>query len=201
MSPLISIVGVREKKEIKRLTEEGCHVLDVSMRSKHPVWAKFSPAYPHGDIPVPGMPGHTSLSVEGIWQGLKTFTDGSGVDASRFRARGGITRTQRKFGDIAGFKFGDVIITEQAARYQIFIPSYMWVLHNALAIEMNLMAEQLHMGKRIVFLDHTASEDASDMFKRFSHAAIIKAVLLSVTTGTATVAAPAAATRPPDATQ
>ena len=77
----------------------------------------------------------------------------------------------------------------------------MWVLHNALAIEMNLMAEQLHMGKRIVFLDHTASEDASDMFKRFSHAAIIKAVLLSVTTGTATVAAPAAATRPPDATQ
>ena len=77
----------------------------------------------------------------------------------------------------------------------------MWVLHNALAIEMNLMAEQLHMGKRIVFLDHTASEDASDMSKRFSHAAIIKAVLLSVTTGTATVAAPTAATRPSEATQ
>ena len=142
------------------------------------MWSRFSPAYPHGNIPVPGMPGHTSLSVEGIWQGLKLFVDGSGVDASKFRTMSGIARTKHKFGDIAGFKFDDGMLDEVAARRRIFIPSYMWVLENVLAAEMNSIVEQLALGRSIVFLENTTSEDVADLTKRLSHAAMIKAALL-----------------------
>lgn len=42
-------------------------------------YIKFSPFYPHGNIPVPLSPGHTAASVEGIWQGLKVFQS-AGID-------------------------------------------------------------------------------------------------------------------------
>lgn len=49
-----------------------CHVVDVTSDSDNPQWVKFSPYYPHSEIPVPFSPGCFSECVEGIWQG--TFT-------------------------------------------------------------------------------------------------------------------------------
>ena len=48
---------------------------DVSSYADHP-WCTLSPMWAHGGIPVPGMQGTVSDSVEGIWQGLKII-DGS----------------------------------------------------------------------------------------------------------------------------
>jgi hypothetical protein len=47
-------------------------VIDVTSRASEP-WVRFSPFYPHGGIPVPFSPGEFSMTVEGIWQGLKVF--------------------------------------------------------------------------------------------------------------------------------
>ncbi len=44
----------------------GALVFDVSSHADEPL-CRLSPFYAHGDIPVPGMPGVTSASVEGIW--------------------------------------------------------------------------------------------------------------------------------------
>src|SRR5262245_28343276 len=50
----------------------GSVVYDVSSYAEFP-FCTLSPMWPHGGIPVPGMPGTTSDSVEGIWQGLKVI--------------------------------------------------------------------------------------------------------------------------------
>ena len=45
-------------------------VIDLTSKGDLP-WRKFSPFYPHGDIPIPLLPGATAWSVEDIWQALK----------------------------------------------------------------------------------------------------------------------------------
>jgi catechol 2,3-dioxygenase-like lactoylglutathione lyase family enzyme len=50
----------------------GSVIYDVSSYADFP-YCTLSPMWPHGGIPVPGMPGTTSDSVEGIWQGLKVI--------------------------------------------------------------------------------------------------------------------------------
>ncbi len=47
----------------------GVQVYDVSSYADPP-WCEFSPLWAHGGIPVPGMPGVVSDSVEGAWQGI-----------------------------------------------------------------------------------------------------------------------------------
>lgn len=47
-------------------------IIDVTSRGCKP-WVRFSPFYPHGGIPVPFSPEKFSMTVEGIWQGLKVF--------------------------------------------------------------------------------------------------------------------------------
>lgn len=56
----------------------GFTIVDVTSRGEQP-WMRFSPFFPHGEIPIPGRPGEVGASVEGIWQGLKTF-ESAGVD-------------------------------------------------------------------------------------------------------------------------
>ena len=67
-------------------------VYDVSSYADEP-FCRLSPMYVHGGIPVPGMAGITSDTVEGIWQGLKLIR---GKTAPRyFRTRGyGLFRSQ-----------------------------------------------------------------------------------------------------------
>ncbi|KAI8818297.1 uncharacterized protein EV422DRAFT_178602 [Fimicolochytrium jonesii] len=43
----------------------GCTIVDVTSKGPPP-WQKFSPLFPHGNIPVPPRPGQTGTSVEGI---------------------------------------------------------------------------------------------------------------------------------------
>ena len=51
-------------------TPTGAVVYDVSSYADHP-FCLLSPMWPHGGIVVPGMPGKTSDSVEGIWQSYR----------------------------------------------------------------------------------------------------------------------------------
>ena len=55
-------------------------IIDVTSKGEGR-WQRLSPFFPHGGIPVPFMNGATSMSVEGIWQGLKVF-EKCGIDRS-----------------------------------------------------------------------------------------------------------------------
>jgi hypothetical protein len=77
----------------------------------------------HGGIPVPGMPGATSDTVEGIWQGLKVIR---GAVAPRYFAGLG----QKRGGKPAGHRYGEKLLKIAEAREKIYRVAYEWVLAN-----------------------------------------------------------------------
>ncbi|WP_150122621.1 DUF6939 family protein [Rhodopirellula islandica] len=101
--------------------------LDVSSSGESPL-DQFSPFFPHGGIPIPGMESKRSDSVEGIWQGLKVIRGGI---AARFFEGGG----QKRVGKPRGHQFGHAkrLLGLEEARRKIYIPAYEWMLDNCIA--------------------------------------------------------------------
>lgn len=149
----------------------GAVVLDVTSRGPEP-WVRFSPFYPHGDIPVPFSDG-TAASVEGIWQALKVF-EGADVDPSRLTVTSmrGIKRTVRRYGPVRGHRAGlegADLLPYGRARREIYLPAYRWVLENKVA---DLVEEVRRLGE-VVLLDYTVNGDVDDLSRPLSHAALI----------------------------
>jgi len=168
----IQIVNIRNNSKIEKLKQQGYQIVDVTSKSK----SVFSPFYPHGDVPIPGL-NITSMSVEGIWQGLKVF-ELSGPDNSKFKITNmkNIKRTTLKNGFILGHKYGKTILEYHEAREQIYIPSYNWVLENKLIQECN----DLLLINKLVLLDYDTNENVNDLTKPLSHASLIKKYLLKL---------------------
>ena len=100
-------------------------VIDVSSYADPP-WCTFSPMWAHCGIPVPGMPGQTSDSVEGVWQGLKVIR---GQTAPRlFRGKG-----QKRGGKPSGHQLGTRLLDVVEARLKIYRPTYKWMLQHRVA--------------------------------------------------------------------
>lgn len=73
---------------VTKMPAETCctflQVINITSKGDVP-WRMLSPFFPHGGIPIPGAaPGCMAKSVEGIWQGLKVFPDGTGIDQRKF---------------------------------------------------------------------------------------------------------------------
>ena len=100
----------------------GSVVIDVSSYAPEP-FCTLSPMWVHGGIPVPGMPGQTSDTVEGVWQGLKVIR---GRIAPRFFHGPGAKRG----GKPSGHQFGKNSLGIVEARRRIYIPTYEWALEN-----------------------------------------------------------------------
>lgn len=170
-------VESRRKKEENLLKHyPGAVILDVTSKGENP-WVKFSPFYPHGNIPVPFSPGVTAQSVEGIWQGLKVF-ESVGIDTGKFQITSmkGLKRTVRKFGSVKGHRqgiHGDILLTYLDARYQIYLPVYRWVLDNCLQKEVEQL-RMLSQEKTILLLDYETNTDIENLDKPLSHAGLIK---------------------------
>ncbi len=151
-------------------------VLDVTSHGQQP-WLRFSPFYPHGDIPVPFSPGVVSASVEGIWQGLKVF-EAADIDPSKFAARNmkGLKRTEKTYGKTLGHRegvHGSRLLSYIEARRVIYLPSYLWVLENRLQDtlqELQGMADE----HGIVLLDYETNCDIDNPTKPLSHAGLVK---------------------------
>lgn len=146
---------------------EGTLWVDVSSYADEP-YNQLSPFFPHGGIPIPGRPGQTSDSVEGIWQGLKVIR---GQIAPRFFQGWG----KKRGGKPRGHQFGDEkrLLTLEAARRRIFIPAYEWML--AHAVDQELIKElqsQAFRGTPLFFYDRenngSISKDAP-----LAHAAVL----------------------------
>ena len=102
------IVIESKRKKLSTLEREypGAVIVDVTSHANGEM-VRFSPFYPHGGIPVPYSGNITSMSVEGIWQGLKVFGT-AGVDRSSFRnaTMKDLKRTTRRFGPTLGHRKG-----------------------------------------------------------------------------------------------
>src|SRR5262249_29165396 len=107
----------------RRQAPAGARVIDVSSYADPP-FHQLSPFYAHGGIPVPGMPGTVSDSVEGIWQGLKVIR---GATAPRLFSGGG---RKRGGGKPSGHRLGRKLLGILEARYKISLPAYEWALEH-----------------------------------------------------------------------
>jgi hypothetical protein len=151
-------------------------VLDVTSRGSEP-WVRFSPFYPHGEIPVPFSPGVSSQTVEGIWQGLKVFATAD-VDPAKFAitTMRGLKRSARQCGPVLGHRegvLGERLLPYAEARQTIYLPSYRWVLEQRLR---DLLDELRKMSRdhTVVLLDYATNGEVRDVTRPLSHAWLIK---------------------------
>jgi hypothetical protein len=150
-------------------------ILDVTSRGSQP-WVRFSPMYPHGNIPVPFSPGVFGMSVEGIWQGLKVF-ETMDVDVSKLSITDmkGIKRSVRKYGKVLGHRIGltgEQLLPYREARWQIYLPCYRWVLENCLSEPIEQLKE-LCVERTVVLLDYQTNGDVDNLSKPLSHAGLL----------------------------
>lgn len=150
-------------------------IIDVTSKAPEP-WVRFSPFYPVGDIPVPFSDGHTSQSVEGIWQGLKVFEE-KDVDEAAFyiTSMKGIKRTVRKNGRCLGHRQGiggEQLLGYVEARKRIYLPSYRVVLERNQALVSQL--DQMQREGHVVLLDYETNGDIENTRKPLSHAWLMR---------------------------
>jgi len=173
--PLI-IENRRKKETTLKKNYPDAQIIDLTSKAEQP-WIKFSPFYPHGNIPVPFSGDLTAQSVEGIWQGLKVF-ENHDIDVSKFEitTMRGLKRTVRKYGTVLGHRkgiSGDDLLPYYEARLQIYLPAYLWVLENCLQQEVTQLRE-LSQKQTIILLDYETNTDINNLTKPLSHAGLVK---------------------------
>lgn len=178
-SPIV-IVSKRQKKVQKDLEGRGYVLVDVTSSSEDVTFRKFSPFYPHGDIPVPGN-ASVSMSVEGVWQALKVF-EKEGVDMSKLKIKT-MKNLKRAVGEkrgrVKGHAYGSEVLDYVTARKTIYIPTYQYVLEHVLQNELALLKAMFEEGQKIALVDFDVNEDVENTAKPLSHASLIKSALMS----------------------
>jgi hypothetical protein len=172
--PLI-VESKRKKIENLRGRYPDAFIVDVTSRGEQP-WVKFSPFYPHGNIPVPLSPNYFAASVEGIWQGLKVF-EKTDIETSKFSITNlkGLKRSARTFGRVMGHRSGvngTKLLSYQEARHIIYLPSYKWVLDHCLQEELARLQEKCSE-RLVVLLDYETNDDIENLRRPLSHASLI----------------------------
>jgi hypothetical protein len=149
---------------------EGAVAHDVSSRAKPPL-VKLSPFYPHGAIPVPGLPGTTSDSVEGVWQGLKII-DGR-TDATFFTGKG-----KKRRGRPTGHSLAGEVLGYVDARRRIYIPVYEHMWRECIGRDVRrILFDRARAGVVQYFYDFDRNADVDDPSSPLSHASILVRLL------------------------
>ena len=178
---MITIQNRRRKIENIEKAFPNAEIIDVTSKGSGR-FVKFSPFYPIGGIPIPNSEEAISESVEGIWQGLKVFSN-EDIDLSKFQITNmkGLKRTVRKYGTPLGHRYGingTELLDYISARKKIYVPVYHWVLENKLGTEVEEL-KSIHSRKDIVLLDYETNEDLENDSKPLSHASLIKKFILN----------------------
>lgn len=177
---MITIQNKRRKIENIQKEFPNAEIIDVTSKGNEP-FVKFSPFYPIGGIPIPNSNEATSESVEGIWQGLKVFSN-QDIDLSKFQITNmkGLKRTVRKYGTPLGHRNGidgTELLDYISARKEIYVPTYNWVLENRLDKEVQKL-KVMHSHQDLVLLDYETNEEIENGSKPLSHASLIKKFIL-----------------------
>jgi len=149
--------------------------MNVSSRAAEPL-NQFSPMFVWDKvIPVPGMPGFTSRTVEGVWQGLKVIEgkiEPSLFDAKRVRKRSSTTYSNTMF------RLGSNEIDLVSAREQIYKPTYRWVYDHLIpeSTKAIIMRAAQH-GTQLVLYDADDNPDPQDSRDSYSHASFLVEII------------------------
>ena len=171
-----------KRRKLSRIENQypGAYILDVTSSSGIEEVKILSPFYPHGNIPIPGESrGMTSMSVEGIWQGLKVFeSEGICMESFRNDTMKNIKRTTKAHGHLIGHQygvFGEQILSYLDARNKIYLPAYLWVFKNIESVKA-LIARLKNFSQTndIVLLDYTTNTNPLDIRSPLSHAGLLK---------------------------
>ena len=177
---MIFVASKKRKPERILSDYPGAIIFDITSSAPTLQGRKFSPFYPHGNIPIPGESGGmTATCVEAIWQGLKVF-EGCGIDLTVFTndTMRNLKRTVRKYGRPLGHQYGvysKVILDYADARRLIYIPTYRYVLDRIPSV--HRLVEQLAQRSKsedIVLLDYNVNPNNLDLSKPLSHAELVK---------------------------
>ncbi len=179
MKPMIIIESKRKKPEALKEQYPDAMIIDVTSHAVDE-FVMFSPFYPIGGVPVPFTEGLVSVSVEGIWQGLKVFEDAD-IDTSFFSKREmkNLKRTTRKYGICLGHRkgvHGEELLGYIEARKKIYLPCYKWLLENKLK-KLVTAIRIISKNKPVVLLDYNTNPDVNNPKKALSHASLIKAYI------------------------
>lgn len=173
----MNIEVVSRRRSLSKLKEENPSYVILDLTSKSTTeHVRFSPFYPHGNIPVPFSESITAQSVEGIWQGLKVF-ENHDIDESKFDITNmkGIKRTVRKYGQVLGHRKGvksKQLLSYLEARLQLYLPCYEWVLQKKLNDLVTLIKQDTN--KNFIFLDYETNQSIDNLSKPLSHAFLVK---------------------------
>ena len=172
----ITIESRRKKLATIESVHPGAMIVDVTSKGSEP-FVRFSPFFPHCDIPIAGSAGVFAQSVEGLWQGLKVF-EREDIDPTKWAitSMSGIKRSGKSRGAVLGHRFGvgsDVLLSYRDARHQIYLPAYKWVLENRLKEQVQQLREIL-ASQPMVLLDYETNGDVENPSSPLSHAALVK---------------------------
>ena len=170
-----------KKKSLKNLEKNypEAEIVDITSKADEP-FVRFSPFYPHGNIPIPFSEGQFAMTVEGIWQGLKVFQNYD-IDKSKFYIDNmiNIKRSERKYGRVLGHRkglFSNELLNYSEARKRIYLRTYAWVLDNLLSKQIEKLKE-IATKRDLVLLDYTTNLDIRDLSRPLSHAGLVKRYL------------------------
>jgi hypothetical protein len=172
------IIVESKRKKLQGLQKKypNAEIIDLTS-SAESVFSKFSPFYPHGDIPIPFCVNRFGKSVEGIWQGLKVF-ENQDIDTSKFFVDNmkNIKRSVRVNGKVRGHRKGvdgSELLDYGEARKKIYLKCYAWILdHKLQELIQTLMAKALR--NDLVLLDYETNTDVNNLQKPLSHAGLVK---------------------------
>jgi len=173
---MIFVESKKKKLNNLKIKYPNAEIIDITSKGKEPN-VKFSPFYPHGNIPVPFTENEFAMTVEGIWQGLKVFNDYD-IDISKFYIKDmtNIKRTERKYGKVIGHRMGvhgNKLLNYGTARKEIYLRTYAWVLDNLLTENVKELKE-IALQKDLVLLDYATNLDIDNLEKPLSHAGLVK---------------------------
>lgn len=160
------------RAQANKLRAQGATVIDVSSRGPEP-YRQLSPFYPHGGIPVPGKPGMTADSVEGVWQGLKVFDEQGGIDQSYFSGRG-----KKRRGVPLGHALGSELLNYRDARKAIYLPTYRYMVENTPAKDVALsIVDKAVNGEKVYVHDFDTNGDVDNTRKPLAHASVLASLI------------------------
>jgi len=171
----IIIESRRKKPETLQKKYPQAFFIDVTSRGTMP-WVRFSPFFPHGQIPIPLSLNYFAASVEGIWQGLKVF-EKADIDLAKFTITDmkGLKRSTRVYGRVLGHRAGvtgNSLLAYGEARYKIYLPAYTWVLNTCLQSEIAEIKRRSE-NTLIILLDYETNCDIENLKSPLSHASLI----------------------------
>lgn len=135
-------------------------VVDLTTRDKTDIFAKLSPYYPHGNIPIPNTPNKVFHSINEVWQ--KLCVKDCESDPKRLKIKKGLYLNE--------------YWTYTEARKKILIPLYSWMLENNAWNIINDLRE-LSKCETITIIDNSINCNIDNIHEPFSCAFLLKAYI------------------------